>query len=146
LSRLYLDTSVVVAVLVHEPGTAVAQAWLRSMASRPWQVSTWVQTELASALGMQCRRGVLSSPERDAVWSRFQAFLQGRLQLLDPVADDFALAARFCLGDGSRLRAGDALHLALCQRQNSVLVSFDKVLCEAARHHRIAVEQLIVTG
>ena len=146
MTRLYFDTALVVALLVHEPGTAVAETFLHMKQSTPWQISTWVATELASALAMQCRRGVLSTDERDAAWRRFELLQRARLQVLDPIAADFELAASLCLMDGSRLRAGDALHLAICQRQASVLVSFDKVLCEAARHHHVAVEQLSSHG
>ena len=58
------------------------------------------------------------------------------------VAADFDVAARLCLTDAPPLRAGDALHIALCQRLKSCLVSFDQAMCVAAAHHRVTVELL----
>jgi predicted nucleic acid-binding protein len=146
VQRYYLDTSLLVAALVHEPGTAEACRFLQHNEHQLWQISTWVETELASALAMQCRRGVITPPERDQAWSRYQTMRDQRLQVLGLEAVDFALAARFCLSDPPPLRAGDALHLALCQRQNSCLASFDRALCKAASHHQVAVHQLLVNG
>ena len=53
-------------------------------------------------------------------------------------------AARLCLAEAPALRAGDALHIALCQRQKSCPVSFDQSMCAAAAHHRVAVDLLRV--
>ncbi|WP_398329986.1 type II toxin-antitoxin system VapC family toxin [Vulcanococcus sp.] len=146
MQRYYLDTSLLVAALVHEPGTAEACRFLQHTEHQLWQISTWVETELASALAMQCWRGVITPPERNQAWSRYLAMRDQRLQVLGLEAVDFALAARFCLSDPPPLRAGDALHLALCQRQNSCLASFDRALCKAASHHQVAVHQLLVSG
>jgi predicted nucleic acid-binding protein len=146
LQRYYLDTSLLVAALVHEPGTAGACRFLQHIEHDHWQISTWVETELGSALAMQCRRGVITLIERDQAWSRYQAMRDERLRVLGVEGVDFTLAARFCLSDPPPLRAGDALHLALCKRQNSCLASFDRALCQAASHHQVAVHQLLVKG
>jgi predicted nucleic acid-binding protein len=145
LTAIYLDTALVVASLVHEPGTAVAHRFLQAAAERPWLISSWVETELASALAMQCRRGAIQASERDEAWMRFQELRRARLQLLELEAMDFDAAARLCLAEAPPLRAGDALHLAVCQRHRSQLVSFDQALCAAASHHRVAVELLQIT-
>ena len=60
-----------------------------------------------------------------------------RLVVQAAVAADFDVAARLCLKDAPPLRAGDALHFALCQRLKSCLVSFDQAICVAAAHHRV---------
>ncbi len=140
MQRYYLDTSLLVAALVHEPCTAEACRFLQHTEHEHWQISTWVETELGSALALQCRRGVITLIERDQAWSRYQAMRDERLQVLGMEGVDFALAAGFCLSDPPPLRAGDALHLALCKRQNSCLASFDRALCQAAVH------QLLVKG
>lgn len=142
MRSLYFDTALLVATLVHEPGTAVAHRFLRQASDRAWQISPWVDTELASALAMQNRRGVITPEERDAGWQRFQELRQQRLQVLTLDAMDFDAAARLCLASSAALRAGDALHLAVCQRHRSTLVSFDQVMCEAAAQHRIEVALL----
>jgi predicted nucleic acid-binding protein len=142
LKAAYLDTAMLVASLVHEPGTAVAHRFLQQAADLPWLISTWVETELTSALAMQCRRGAISDAERDEAWLRFQELRAARLQLLALESVDVQVAARLCLADAPPLRAGDALHIAVCLRQQCRLASFDQGLCAAAAHHRVAVELL----
>jgi predicted nucleic acid-binding protein len=95
--------------------------------------------ELASALAINHRRGVISRVELDHTWQRFERLRGQRLQLLELEPGDFQQAARLCLADTPPLRAGDALHLALCQRHNSCLATLDKGLTEAASHHQVAV-------
>lgn len=142
MKSTYLDTSLLVASLVHEPGTAAAHRFLRQTAASTWLISSWVETELASALAMQCRRNTISSTERDEAWRRFEEMRQARLQVVGIEAADFAVAARLCLVEAPSLRAGDALHVALCLRQRCRLASFDKELCTAGAHHRLTVEWL----
>lgn len=142
MTALYLDTALLVAALVHEPGTALAHGFLQQTADRPWLISTWVETELASALAMQVRRRSIEAAECQVAWQRYQELRDARLQVLDLESDDFHTAARLCLADAPPLRAGDALHLAVCLKQRLCLVSFDKALCAAATHHRVAVELL----
>ena len=71
-----------------------------------------------------------------------QELRERRLVVQAAVAADFDVAnfdvaARLCLKDAPPLRAGDALHFALCQRLESCLVSFDQAICVAAAHHRV---------
>ena len=122
MRRLYLDTSLLVAALVHEAGTATAVSFLQAHAKQPLLISPWVATELASALALQVRRGAITPL----------------------AAEDFEAAAQLCLSQSPPLRAGDALHLALCQRLNLQLASFDRGLCKAAAHYQVAHEQLLI--
>ena len=82
MKALYLDTALLVASLIHEPGTAVAHRFLRQASERAWLISPSVDTELASALAMQGRQAVISGEERNAAWQRFQDLRQQRLQVL----------------------------------------------------------------
>jgi uncharacterized protein len=66
---------------------------------------------------------VIDAHERDWAWHRFQELRERRLQVQDAVA-------------------GDALHIALCLRLKSCLVSFDQAMGAAAAHHRVAIELL----
>ena len=142
MKRIYLDTSLLVAALVHERGTAAAHRFLSETAQQPWQISSWVITEFASALGMKCRQGVIAAAEASETWQRFQQLQEERLQLLMPEPTDFNTAAHFCLSMSTPLRAGDAVHLATCQRQSSCLASFDRQLCAAAAQHHVSTQLL----
>jgi predicted nucleic acid-binding protein len=144
LKPIYLDTSLVVASLVHEPGTAKAHQFLQDAAERPWLISNWLETELASALAMQCRRGTIQIHERDEAWMRFHELREAKMLVVLPEPADFAAAARLCLAGDPPIRAGDALHLAICMRSNGCLASFDKELCAAASHHHVLAEHLLI--
>jgi hypothetical protein len=141
LRRCYRDTSLLVASLLHEAGTAVAVRFLQSHLQQPFLISPWVSTELASALALLMRRGTITPQECLEAWQRYGVLRSHRLQVVALVAEDFEVAARLCLAQAP-LRAGDALHLALCQRLNLQLVSFDRGLCKAAVHHQVAHKQL----
>ena len=142
MTRLYLDTSLLVAALVHERGTATAHCYLQDKADHGWQISCWVVSELASALGLKCRQTIITASEAADIWQRFQVLERQRLQVLTPESADFQAAARFCLSPTTPLKAGDALHLAICQRQNSCLVSFDRQLHAAAMQHGVSTQLL----
>ena len=143
MRRLYLDTSLLVASLVHEAGTAAAVGFLQAHAQQPLLISAWVSTELASALALLERRGAITPQESQEAWQRFGVLRANRLQDLPLAPDDFEAAARLCLAQAP-LRAGYALHLAVCQRLNLQLASFDRGLCKAAAHHQVAHQQLVI--
>jgi len=140
LRALDRDTALPVASLIHEPGTALAHRFLRQASDRAWLISPWVDTELASALAMQGRRAVISGEEWHPAWQRFQDLRQQRLQVVAPEAVDADAAASLCLVETAPLRAGDALHLARCQRHRCTLVSFDQGICAAAARHHMDVQ------
>jgi uncharacterized protein len=144
LRRLYLDTSLLVAALVHEAGTASALGFLQAHAKQSWLISPWVATELASALALQVRRSAITREESQEAWQRFGVLRDHRLHTLPLAAEDFEAADRLCGVQATPLRAGDALHLALCQRLRLHLASFDRGLCRAAAHHQVAHEQLLI--
>ena len=61
---LYLDTSLLVAVLTHEARTAEMQEWLAAQAVDELIVSDWVVTEFSSALSVKVRTAQLSPAHR----------------------------------------------------------------------------------
>ncbi|MCP9808501.1 type II toxin-antitoxin system VapC family toxin [Cyanobium sp. HWJ4-Hawea] len=144
MKRLYLDTSLLVAALVHEAGTSTALTFLHLHAKQPWLISSWVATELASALALQVRRDAITLQESQEAWQRFGVLREQRLQTIQLSDGDFEAAAHLCLVQAPPLRAGDALHLALCQRLHLQLASFDRGLYKAAAHHQVAHEHLLI--
>ena len=141
---LYLDTSLVVAAFVHEAGTATALTFLQEHARYPWLISSWVATDLASALSLQVRRSAITPQESEEAWQRFLVLREQRLHSLSLTAKDFEVAVRLCLTQVPPLRAGDALHLAVCQRLNLQLASFDLGLCKAAAQYQVAHHELLI--
>jgi len=116
LSKIYLDTSVVVALLTPEERSAQALDWF-AQSRDPLISSDWLITETHSALGIKQRHHGLSSEARQAA------------ELLQ----DSALG----------LRAGDPLHLAVALHSRCTrLASFDSRMQQAAaaRGMRLALE------
>ena len=72
----------------------------------------------------------------------FRNFAAQRLTLEPASALDFEYATRLIDHTERGLRAGDALHLALCQRLNATIFSADKVMLITAKKLGIAVEQI----
>ena len=97
MRRLYLDTSLLVACLVHEAGTAAAVRFLQTHAQRPLLISAWVSTELASALALLVRRGAITPQDSQEAWQRYGVLRAHRLQDVPLGSEDFEAAARLCL-------------------------------------------------
>jgi uncharacterized protein len=131
--KYYIDTSIVVAAHCSEPGTESIQRWLRVRRLSDLGGCTWLLTEVESALSIKERRGEIKKSQRRAIAAEILGFLSHMPALESPVETDFVTAAEFCKNAASRLRAGDALHLAVALRLGAkYIVTFDDVLLENA--------------
>ena len=111
---IYVDTSVLVALLVRESSSNDVDRWYRQ--TRATLVSsTWCATEVASALGMKQRTGEIDSVQAQEIWRRFGVFMTGELVLIEPSTAQFHRAALLALDGENGVRAGDALHLAAAE-------------------------------
>ena len=129
---LYLDTSVLVSALTNEADTGAVQAWLSQQDPRNLTISDWVVTEFSSALSIKLRTGQLSAENRAAALATFTRLVTETLRILPVVRASFRTAARFADQPALNLRAGDALHLAICADQGATLCTLDRRLGEAA--------------
>ena len=129
---IYLDTSVVVALLTPEALSPRALAWLEQC--RDTLISSdWLITETHSALGIKQRHHGLSPEARKAAGEHFDRLLQGGLELRSLDRDRFRQAAELLHDPALGLRAGDALHLAVALHSRcSHLASFDGRMRQAA--------------
>ena len=129
---LYLDTSVVVSALTKEADTAGTQIWLAGQETSELTISDWTTTEFASALSIKLRTGALNADHRAAALSAFTRLCTESLRTLLVEREDFRAAARFADQSELNLRAGDALHLAICANHGASLCTLDRRLAEAA--------------
>jgi predicted nucleic acid-binding protein len=122
--RVYVDTSVWIALLAREaPAPAVAH-WL--VQAPQLCCADWTQLELASAIGIKYRRGDLSVSAAQAICEVFASMTIYQVHQAAVTAPDIEHACRLCLDMDRGLRAGDALHLAVAIRlQCSQFFSFD---------------------
>ena len=140
--RRYLDTSLLVALLVRESGTEAAKTYLSAAGDETMLASHWVITELSSALALKRRTGSITAIEQAAALAMFRRFSTARLELVDVEARDFDEAARLCDQAAAPLRAGDALHLALCKRLGARVATFDRGMATAAQCHALPCDLL----
>ncbi len=129
---IYLDTSVVVALLTPEALSSRALEWLEEC--RDSLISSdWLITETHSALGLKQRHHGLSPEARRAAGEHFERLLRGGVELRSLDRDRFRQAAELLQDPVFGLRAGDALHLAVALRSRcSHLASFGGRMQQAA--------------
>lgn len=129
---IYLDTSVVVALLTPEALSSRALEWLEEC--RDSLISSdWLITETHSALGLKQRHHGLSPEARRAAGEHFERLLQGGVELRSLDRDRFRQAAELLQDPVLGLRAGDALHLAVALHSRcSHLASFGGRMQQAA--------------
>ena len=127
----YLDTAVVLTLFVGESTSATVQDWL-ARRSKKLACSDWGLTECASALGIKCRRGELDAEAAARTFAAINAFTRESCVRI-ACAAHHQVAAQTLLGRFElNLRAGDALHLAICRDAGTTLVTYDRLLLAGA--------------
>jgi uncharacterized protein len=125
---LYLDTSLLVAALTNEAETARAQTWLSEQAADSLAISEWVTTEFSSALSVKLRSGQIEPGHRAEALAMFTRLTADSFAVLPISGSQFRTAARFADQYALGLRAGDALHLAICADHGATLCTLDRRL------------------
>jgi predicted nucleic acid-binding protein len=137
--RIYLDASVLIALLTEEPASGAVRRFLRAH-REDRLISDFAAAEVASAISRLLRMRLLTVEEGSTRLADFDAWRAAATSAADMHAADARLAyiyvRRFDLG----LRAPDALHLAMARRLDATLVTLDQRLAAAARELGVAVE------
>lgn len=138
----YLDTSVLVAALTIESTTARVQAWLAAQPTASLVISAWVTTEFSSALSLKMRTGDVDDQHRARALAAFGRYCDTILSILAISPTSFRTGARFADQSQLGLRAGDALHLAICAEHGTELCTLDRRLANAGS--KVGVPTLLV--
>ena len=128
---LYLDTSLLVGALTKEAKTDRIHRWLREQAAKTLAVSDWVIAEFSAALSLKVRSRQLTAANRADALATFSRWADESLGLLAISSLQFRTAARFADQYALGLRAGDALHLAICADHGVTLCTLDRDLGKA---------------
>jgi len=137
---MYLDTSIIVKLLVSEPDS---EFFIRSLEGQRLTTSELAQTEIFSALLARERAGKINTADRQLAWREFHARVADEEIKIEPLNSIVLRKATRCLEHchpSVPLRTLDAIHLAtadLCQ--DFPLVTTDVRLANAARTMHIPV-------
>ena len=128
---LYLDTSLLVAALTNEAETGRIQSWLGQQTEDDLAISDWVVTEFSSALSIKLRAGRIEPAHRAESLAVFTRLTAETFAVMPVPRLQFRTAARLANQHTLGLRAGDALHLAICADHGATLCTLDRRLDDA---------------
>jgi uncharacterized protein len=120
-----------VAALTKERASERVQSWLGEQAPEELAISEWVVTEFSSALSLKLRSGQIEAAHRADALVSFARLCAASIAVLSVTVPQFRTAARFADDNSLGLRAGDALHLAVCADHGATLATLDRRLSQA---------------
>ena len=139
---IYVDTSVVVPLLINEAKSSDVAAWYSGLTEASFS-SDWLLTEFASAVAIKLRRGELSEANAKAVHKEFDALMAGGLRTVPVSRPAFRAAMALVKQHQHALRSGDALHLAIAQESGATAVAtLDSLMAANARRLGLSVEAI----
>jgi predicted nucleic acid-binding protein len=139
---VYVDTSALVPLFIREPNTDALIDWLESSEER-LAISEWTLVEFASAAAIKLRTGEATAKLVKQATARVHEFAQKYCTIAVPGRENFRRAAALA-GDGAlKLRAGDALHLAIAESLNTQgILCLDHAMIESAKSLGMTVANL----
>jgi len=132
---IYVDTSVIVALLTVEQRTQDVTAWYAGLSDTP-TCSDWLLTEFSSALSIKLRTGQISAANAKRVRKEFGVLADGGLRIVPVSRSAFVRAAEMVKLHDHGLRSGDSLHLAVAlELEASHMATLDRTLAANARRN-----------
>ena len=129
---IYIDTSALVPVFIREPKSEAIIGWIETCGER-LAISEWSLVEFASAAAIKVRTGQTASNVAKQAVTRAREFAQKHCTVTVPERDDYRSAADLIGNRALKLRAGDALHLAIAVRLGAQgILCLDDVMIESA--------------
>lgn len=130
--RIYLDASVLVALLTNDALTDRADAFLRSR-TPVLIVSDFALAEFASAIARRVRTNELTAEEAATTFSTLDSWIPRATSRIEMVSADIRTAESYLRRLDLTLRAPDALNIAIARRVDAVLATFDDKMALCAR-------------
>lgn len=130
---IYVDTSALVPVFIREPKSEAVIGWIESSGER-LAISEWSLVEFASAAAIKVRTGQTAANLAKQATVRVREFAQKHCMVAVPGREEFRRAAELLSNDALKLRAGDALHLAIAASLGAQgILCLDGAMIESAR-------------
>ena len=130
---IYVDTSALVPVFIREPKSEAVIGWLESSGER-LAISEWSLVEFASAAAIKVRTGQAAANLAKQATTRVREFAQKHCTVAVPGREEFRRAAELAGDDTLKLRAGDALHLAIAASLSTQgILCLDDAMIESAK-------------
>ncbi|MBS3822112.1 MAG: type II toxin-antitoxin system VapC family toxin [Phycisphaerae bacterium] len=138
----YFDTSFLVPLLIPEPKTTQVEKFFESLPEDETLVfSSWGQLEFASVAARLFRMGEMSASDAQACIEQFNSVLTQSFRLHAPSSEDFRKARAFIAKFQTKLRTGDALHLAMADNLEVMAAhTLDSGMLEAGKQLGLSVE------
>ena len=135
---IYLDTNVLVSLLIEDVLSRRAVAWLESQ-DQPLAFSEWGRAEFNAVAGVRKRKGELAASVAKIAIAALENHAENNYIML-PVSDEIAaLAATWLRNPDCSLQTGDALHLAIASNgRATAIATFDERFAKAAARLRLA--------
>lgn len=134
---VYLDASVLVPLFIPDRFNMRTETYLEGK-NPPVAVSNFAATEFSSALARLVRIGDIAKGTAQSAFADFDAWVVANAQRVEMSGADLGAAEGFLRRLDLTLRTGDAIHLAIAQRLQMTLATFDQKLIACARALRIA--------
>jgi uncharacterized protein len=130
---VYIDTSALVPVFIREPKSEAVITWIESEGER-LGLSEWSLVEFACAAAIKVRSGQAAARLAKQAMARARDFAQNHCTVAVPGREEFRRASALAGDTRLRLRAGDALHLAIAKSLNArAILCLDEAMMDAAR-------------
>ncbi|WP_297451905.1 type II toxin-antitoxin system VapC family toxin [Ferrovum sp.] len=143
---LYFDTSFVAPLILEEVVSEKIEAFLTKLPAGDLCISHWTRVEFSSLIAREVRMGGL--PESDALQAiaQFDELVTDSFQVVAPGVADYGLAKEYIAHFATKLRAGDALHLAIAHNNGAkTLYTLDEGLLHAAKFLKVQASRGIKT-
>jgi len=109
-------------------------------------VSHWTRVEFASLIAREVRMGGLAESDALRAIAQFDELVTDSFQVLAPGVADYELAKTYIQHFAAKLRAGDAMHLAIASNNSAkTLYTLDEGLLNAAKLMKVHASRGIKT-
>ncbi len=141
---IYLDTSFVAPLFRAEPSSSKVADFISRQATGTLAVSKWTSVEFASLISREVRMDVLTAAEGRSLIAEFESIIAASFVVLSPNSYDFELAQEYVAHFSTRLRAPDALHLAVAHNNGmEYIATLDEGMLAAAKKLKVPARRVL---